>query len=151
QPLSDMATTNGSEQNDRGPYLAAAFFCEDFIEDKKGSLSIVRITDQIDLHVDQAIHPDFPSETNRIQLPIHALISFKTGLSPGEHTITCVMHSPSGKTKEVFRRIVSFSDAQHGGANLRLTLNLGVYKGGLFWLFVYLDGKHMTRMPINIT
>src|SRR5262249_40244121 len=123
-----------------GPYLAAAFFCENVIEDKAdGALSAIRIIDKIDMILPETAAPDFPSEQNKLPVAISAVLSFKTGDATGDHDVRLVMESPSGRENPPFEQTLKFSKEQYGGANLRLNTTIMVVKGGLFWLDVYLD------------
>jgi Family of unknown function (DUF6941) len=134
-----------------GPYLAAAFFCETVLEDKDGALTPIRIIDQINILIPQNAPADFPSEENRISVPAMAVLSFRTGDSPGNHTIRVVMESPTGKRNPPFEQTLPFSEVKHGGANIRLNMTVAVVNGGLFWADVFLDGNLVTRMPLQIT
>jgi len=147
-----MAKKKKRSKPNGGPYLAAAFFCETTIEDKQdGSLSIIRMVDQVTLSLPPSTPAEIPSEQHRLPVYASGLLSFKTGDSPGDHTIRVVMESPSGKRAEqVFEQVVTFTPQPHGGANLRLNHAIMVKKGGLFWFHVYLDGKRVTRMPLQI-
>jgi hypothetical protein len=134
-----------------GPFLAAAFYCETVIEDKgDGTLSAIRIIDQINILVPPDAPLDFPSEQQRIQVPIMAVLSFRTGDAKGTHTVTVVMESPTGKKNTPYEHTIPFSDVKHGGANLRVNMTIAVVKGGLFLADVFLDGKLVTRMPLQI-
>src|SRR5438552_267263 len=111
-----MAKPKKPGKKKRGPYLAAAFFCERTIQDKQDdSLSAIRIVDQLTIGVAPSAPPDFPSEADRISFPTHALLSFKTGDSQGDHNVRCVMESPSGKSSTVFDRNLPFSPQPNGG------------------------------------
>jgi len=137
-----------------GPYLAAALFCEGTTEDKQDSaLSVYRIVDQLNVFLGPETPADFPSEDQRIPIAINALLAFRTGDVPGEHKVRLVLESPSGKIKpeNISEQTVVFTPQPHGGANLRLKSTIGVVKGGLFLLHVYLDGKRMTTMPLQIS
>ena len=58
-----MAKSKTTKKKAGGPYLAAAFFCESTIEDKKdGAISAIRIIDQMEVAIDPAAPPDFPSD-----------------------------------------------------------------------------------------
>jgi hypothetical protein len=147
-----MAKSTKPGRKKGGPYLAAAFFCEKTIEDKQdGSLSAIRIIDQMDIVLDQSAPPDVPSETNRIPVLLHVLLSFKTGDSPGHHTLRLILESPSGKSEQVFEETLPFSEAPQGGANLRINTTIQMKKDGLFWTHVFLDGKCLTSMPFHIS
>jgi hypothetical protein len=136
-----------------GPYLAAALFCETIIEDKKdNTLTAVRIMDQINFTLHPSTPKDFPSETQRLSVPVPTLLAFKTGYSHGgEHTVRIIAESPSGKRQKIFEQVLAFSEAPNGGANLNITQVIHVKKGGLFWLHVFLDGKRVARMPLMIS
>jgi hypothetical protein len=147
-----MAKSSKAKKKKGGPHLAAALFCERIIEDKDdGALSAIRIIDQINIEIEAGAPPDFPSETNRIPVSMQALLMFKTGDSPGNHTVRLVMESPSGKSQEVLERTIPFTQPPHGGANIRNNIFIGVKAGGLFRLHVYVDGKHIAHMPLEIS
>jgi hypothetical protein len=136
----------------RGPYLAAAFFCDQVVRGHDQALTAVRITDNTKFLIPANAPADFPSKNNRASVEITSLLSFKTGYAPaGEHTVRVVMESPSGKLNPVYEQKVPFSAPPYGGANLILLNNIQMYKGGVFWFKVYLDGKLMTEMPFQLT
>jgi hypothetical protein len=143
--------TNKPTKKQRGPYLAAAFFCDQVVKGSDEALTPVRITDQIHVAIAPNAPADFPSKENRIPVQMAALLSFKTGDFPGEHTVRILMESPSGDRSEAHLQKVQFSEPPHGGANLILQNTVRVYRGGLFWFNVYLDDRLMTRMPLHIT
>jgi len=150
--LAEMARQRKEKQKADGPYLATAVFCETTIEDKKDSaLSAIRIIDQINVVIDPSAPPDFPSETNRLPVQVNMLVSFKTGDSPGEHVIRLVMESPSGKANPPTEMTITFTPQPNGGANLRIGNIIHVQKGGLFLMHVFLDGRKMTTMPLQIS
>jgi hypothetical protein len=136
----------------RGPQLAAAVFCEALIEDKSdGAISAIRIFDTFNVVLPSNTPSDFPSAEKRLRVPLWVLLSFKTGDSPGKHRVRVVMESPSGKSGTAFEQDLHLEPPAHGGFNLRLNTNIMVMKGGLFWAHVYLDGKRMTSMPLQVT
>lgn len=141
-----MAKPKKRTKKKGGPHLAAAFFCETIVEDKKdGSLSVIRIIDQITLEV--------PAQVVGEPLPINVtgLVAFKSGDSPGEHRIRLALETPSGEKKTLVEHALVFSDPPQGGGNLRLHGLLMVKTGGLFWAHVFLDDQWVTRMPLLVT
>jgi hypothetical protein len=134
-----------------GPHLAAAFFCDGIIEDAKDhALSAIRMVDTFRIVLPSSAPKDFPSETNRLPVPVSGLLSFKTGDSPGEHVVKLVVESPSGKKQTVYEQHFILGKEPTGGANIRLHQTVQVKKGGLFWMHVFLDGKRVTIMPFQI-
>ena len=147
-----MAKNKKSVKRLGGPFLAAAFFCETTMEDKQdGAISAIRMVDQLTLNLAPSTPPEVPSKKTKLPVYIAGLLSFKTGDAPGDHVLSVVVHSPSGKSQEFLKQTLPFSKPPHGGANLRLNNVIHVYKGGLFWFDIFLDGKRMTRMPLQIT
>jgi hypothetical protein len=144
-----MAKKKPENKKKRGPYVAAAFFCEAAIEDKAdGALSAIRIIDTINVLL--TADPGLPSEEQKLPVAAKAVLSFKTGDSPGEHAIRVVVTSPTGTRSPSFEQIITFTEPQNGGANLVLKMTIAVVKGGIFWFNVYLDGKLVTCMPLHI-
>jgi hypothetical protein len=133
-----------------GPYLAAAFFCENAIADKAdGALIGFRIIDT--LNISLPADPSFPSEEKPLAVQIAGILSFRTGDSPGQHVLRVVMTSPTGKKNPPIEQTLTFTSPEQGGANLVLRNNIRVIKGGVFWFDIFLDGKRFTRMPLRIT
>jgi hypothetical protein len=145
-----MAKKKKGEQRP-GPYLAAAFFCENVVESKAGNLSAIQILDQIKVFIPADAPPDFPSVENKLPLAMAGLLSFKTGERPGDHRVRMVMRSPTGKVQTTLDQTIPFTQPPHGGGNLILRSTLKVNKGGLFLFDVYLDDKLMTTMPLHVT
>lgn len=135
----------------RGPFLAAAFFCESIIEGKDNALTPVHMIDQLQVTLGESTPPDVPSEENRVAVGVWSVICLKTGGSPGDYALQIVAESPSGKKEAVFEQKIALTEPAQGGANIKLHHNIVVKKGGLFWMHVSLDGRPLTSMPLLIT
>jgi hypothetical protein len=147
-----MAKSKVDRKNPKkGPFLSVAAFCELVIESKDGALTPARIIDQITVSIPPDAPPDFPSESNKFPVGIACVISFKSGDSPGKHSLRVIAESPSGKSQIAYDEVVAFSEPPQGGINVRMNQFIGVINGGLFWLHIYLDGRHVTSMPLLIT
>jgi hypothetical protein len=134
-----------------GPYLAAAFFCESTIEDKQdGAISAIRIVDKLTLTIDAAAPPDVPSKEKRVPVRVAMFVSFKTGHAPGSHTIRLVLRGPSGKKTPVREDTLLFAEQPNSGVNIRMIGTIGIATAGLYWMDVLLDGRRLTRMPLEI-
>jgi hypothetical protein len=134
----------------RGPYLAAAVYCQTIVSESEGRVTPVNIFDSINLTIPAGTPPNFPSEENRIHIPVWSFISFRSGDAPGEHNFYIVAESPSGKKQKQEEQVIKLPEGAHAGANLNIKITMGIFKGGLFWTNVYLDNKLMTRMPLLI-
>lgn len=135
-----------------GPYLAAALFCDSVLHGTDGSLSAIRIVDQMALKLSADAPDGVPSESKRLPASVWALLAFKTGYGkPGKHDVKLVLHSPSGKRRVIGQYSPIFTEKPTGGANLKINLVIGIKEGGLFWVDVVLDGMVVTRMPLQIS
>lgn len=144
-----MAKSSVKEKS--GPFLAAAFCCEQTLEDKDGTISAIRIVDRFTITLPASVPANYPSKTHRLPVSFNALVSFKTGDSPGTHTVRCEMVSPSGKVNErAFVQTFAFLEQYTGSVNVRMPIAVGVKQGGLFKMNVYLDDRFMTQVPFEI-
>jgi hypothetical protein len=136
----------------QGPFLAGAFVCEKVLEDKDKALSAIRIVDTFTYILGNDTPPDIPSEEKRLPVQITALLMFKSGNAPGEHSVRVVMVSPTGKIneEEAYTNKITFTDDEASGANITLHTTIAVIKGGVFWFNVYVDDKLVTRIPCRI-
>ncbi len=143
-----MASARKSKK--RGPYLAAAFFCERVMREVDGPLTAIRIIDFYKLVLPADTPNDFPSEDKGIGLEMNGLIGFKSGGSSGNHDLSILMTSPSGKEQNILQKTLQFSQEDNGGSNVHLHINASVYESGLYLFDVELDDTFVTRMPIRI-
>jgi hypothetical protein len=136
-----------------GPYVAAAIFCENILEDMKGMLSVQGINDALLFGLHPLVPKDLPSEEQPINVTHQLLLMFKSGDSPGKHRLKIELESPSGKRETVKDDEVTLSEQPHGGLNIKIAVTLSITSGngGLFLVDVSLDGALMTRVPLNIT
>jgi hypothetical protein len=133
-----------------GPYLAAAVFCESIIEDQRRLTSALGILDGLQILIPAHAPEDFPSVTKKLPVTLNILLMFKTGDSPGKHTLRLVVEQPNGKKSEMMSQEIELAPEPHSGGSVRSVANLGIFSSGLFWIDVFLDSKRLTRMPINI-
>jgi hypothetical protein len=61
------------------------------------------------------------------------------------------MESPSGKSGKAFEQTVPLPPEPNSGVNLKINVVIAAYKGGLFWMRVFLDGELVTKIPCHIT
>src|SRR4051794_16650563 len=63
----------------RGPFLAAAFFCDGILQDMGGVLSVSRIVDQLNISVHPDAPDDVPSKEKPLPVQQNLLVMFRTG------------------------------------------------------------------------
>lgn len=128
-----------------GPYLRTAVLCKDVLEEKDGTLSLIRILDTIV----QRQAPDGPDEMPNFDLNVNAVISFKAGESTGDFTTRMELTSPSGRVLEESSHKFSLKHPG-GGQNFIANFAFEATEEGLHWVNVYLDEELITRMPLRI-
>lgn len=134
-----------------GPFLAAAVFCDSFLEDTSGKISAVGILDGCSFFISPDAPSDVPSKTHPALINQNILLIFRSGDAPGKHKLKFVVEQPDGKRTTALERDLNLSEPPHGGVNLKTVAQFGVYTSGIYWVDVYLDGKRVTRMPLNVT
>lgn len=126
------------------PYVSAALLCEKVLQEKDGTLSIIRIADKLTYHPIGDAAKDIK--------PIHqmqGLVALKSGPVTGEHILRIVGEMPSGRRKELIASSISLLGKDQG-QNLILNLALGLEEDGLHWFDVIFDDEVLTRIPLLI-
>lgn len=77
-----------------GPYLAVATFCENVIEDKQGTLSLIRLIDRMTLTTSG---PDAPEKMPPVPLRTTMVLAFKSGFAKGSHRVRVEPTNPDGQ------------------------------------------------------
>jgi hypothetical protein len=133
-----------------GPFLAAAVFCDNILEEMGGVVTAYRIVDSVQGLIAASAPPDLPSKKNPIEFRLNMLLVFRSGDSPGKHKLKLVVESPLGKRKTMSAQEIELSPEPQGGINFKSNFVLRAYSNGMFWVDVILDGKRLTRMPLSV-
>ncbi len=108
------------------PYILAALLCENVIEDKTGSLSVIRIADKVEF------------ETQGMPEGYKPVIAIKVMRPNGEQ-----------KGAPITLPTVKLLGGDQG-SNTILNLNLGVEDEGLHWFDIYFQDDLLTRIPLTV-
>jgi hypothetical protein len=126
------------------PYLTAALLCEKVLQEKDGTLSIIRIADRV------TYQPIGVAAKNL--KPIHqmqGLVGLKSGPITGEHVLKIIGERPSGQRNELMKSSITLF-GQDQGQNFILNLAIGLEEDGLHWFDVLLDDEVLTRIPLMV-
>lgn len=134
------------DQEPTGPFVGAAFLCEQILTDEGGVVSAIRIVDRI---THSLSGPDIPSEMPPIRVPIKGLVLLKDGAARGRHEVVFRIEHPSGVRQEIGQRSVVFEGGGHG-STIRLELILDLNSEGLYWIDVLLGTRLLTRIPLEV-
>lgn len=129
-----------------GPYVAMAVLCERVLEERDGTLSIIRVVDRITQTVMAASDAALPP----VIVSLSAVVSLKSGSARGSHKLAVRPETPLGvRLSETSTSVLL--EGEDRGAGFTLTLaNLVLDQEGLYWFDVLLDDAVITRMPLRI-
>jgi hypothetical protein len=132
------------KQQGTGPHLDVAVICEDFIQEKDGTYSVVRLVNRLTMH-DTA-----PEPGTVVVLPLKLLVGFKAGGIIGPRTFSLYLDTPSGQRREFLKDCpLNFQGGDTGFvAPIQILLP---YEGdGTYWIDVISDHKQHSRIPLTI-
>jgi uncharacterized protein DUF6941 len=127
------------------PHVVAALFCEKVLQEKDGSLTVVRIADRLTY----TLPPELPEGVKPLA-QLAGLIALRSGSASGKFTLKIRSNSPSGKQDEdFFSSPIELRGGDHG-QNMILNISMGILEDGLFWFDVILDDRVLTRIPLMV-
>ncbi len=133
------------------PYVSA-LLCERVLQEGDGSLSAIRLIDQVNL---APIPHGLPPNVEIIPAVLTAtlLVSLKGGKEGVLHRLAIRVHSPSGATQAMTPQRVRMGSTIPGavpGANVIIQLQASLKTEGIYWFEVRLDGRRATAIPLRV-
>ncbi len=129
-----------------GPYVQVAAFCDQIIEDKQGSLSLIRLIDTL-THTERG--PNAPGEMPAVPYKLTMAVCVKAGRARGRAEVRVVPELPSGEMKEPLAVTVHL-EGDDRGHNMIFNINMTFTLEGLHWFNVYYDDALLTRVPFRV-
>ena len=135
-----------------GPHVSLAVLCEQVIEEKDGTLSLIRVVDRLTTLSDRSATPDqMPAMAHNLFL----VVGLKGDRARGRHTLHIILEKPSGGRFPAPSQSVQFETGEDKGANLVIRLQMAFDEEGLYWFDIYLDRADneqslLTRIPLRI-
>ncbi len=129
-----------------GPYVQVAAFCDQTIEDKQGSLSLIRLIDTL-THAERG--PEAPREMPPVPYKLTLVVCVKAGRARGRGEVRVVPEMPSGEMKDPLLLTVHL-EGDDRGQNLIFNINMTFTLEGLHWFNVYYDDALLTRVPFRV-
>ena len=131
---------------ERGPYIAAATFCEQVLQEASGVLSLIRLVDRI---TTTASGPEPPLEMPTTQLNLTLAIAMKSGDVRGSHPVRITPQLPSGETLAPITLSVHL-EGNNRGQNLLSQMNMPLEMPGVYWFLIHFDDLLMTKVPLEV-
>ena len=132
---------------DTGPFVAAATFCERVLDEKDGSLSIIRMVNQLEIHAEG---PEVPDDLPEGVITPTLFVAMRAGEARGSHTFQVTIESPDGSHKDSPESSVTFPGGPEGTVNLIIPMKIPVVSAGLYWVDIKLNKRLMTRVPLRV-
>ena len=133
------------------PFVAAACFCEQVLQEDDGVLSAIRI---VDTYTIPPLPPgvDVPPDGTRGVILVKGLISLKSGDVAGSGNVALILHKINGETTRLSPEGGWPAVLQGGehGFNIKLQFGLGVKNFGLLWFDVTWNDELLTRIPLRL-
>lgn len=131
---------------EHGPYVQVAAFCETVVEAKDGTLTLVRLIDQL---THTSAGPEPPEEMPQVTYPMKLVVALKSGRARGRSELRIVPERPNGTTAAPLNFSVHF-EGEHRGVNVVGNVNFTFTMEGLYWFRVYLDDRLLTAIPFRV-
>lgn len=109
-----------------GPYLVAALLCEKVLQEKDGTISVIRMIDRITLTVNTL---DLPETIPSTIINLSALISLKSGSARGKGIVKLRVETPSG-LKLLDQLLPVLFEGDDRGVNLIVAFNMVIDQEG---------------------
>lgn len=132
--------------NEGGPYVQVACMCDQVIEDKEGSLSLIRIIDTL-THTERG--PNAPRDMPPVPYNLTMVAVLKAGRARGRAEVKVVPEMPSGERMAPLTVTVHM-DAEDRGHNLIFKMNFTFRMEGLHWFNIFYDDTLLTRTPFRV-
>jgi hypothetical protein len=129
-----------------GPYIQVATFCAHALQERDGTLSVIRAIDTVTLSAPaQAAPPELPEGGT---LATTLVVALKPDDARGRHPLTIRPEAPSGAYLPAQTFDMTFAGEERG-VNLVLNLSIQVVEG-LYWFDVLVNEVLLTRIPLRI-
>jgi hypothetical protein len=128
--------------------LNAALICEQVLEDKEGTVSVVRIADRLTIDVVGQLPA---SDEPVIRVPSTLFLVFRRETAkPSDHRVRLTVTSPSGVESTVGESTLKIGEGLGQGTDLVLRFEFPVSRLGLYWVNVIADDQLLARVPIEV-
>lgn len=136
---------------DTGPYVNVAAFCDMTLLGADGTLSVIRIIDQV---TNQAVGSEPPDDMPPFVFQATLVMAIKAGDARGRFAIKIRPEAPDGRALPTQENTIHL-DGGHSGINLITDVKVGLNLEGLYWfdiLFVSAPGQErlLTRVPLRV-
>ena len=124
-------------------WITAAVVCTNILEEKDGSISLIRFADKLTINTQNLPEGMAPA------VPIDMFIAVR-GDQPGQHVLNLSLHSPSGQQGPITQEIVAKVEGPERGFNIKTRLVMPADEEGMYLIDVLLDKELFVRVPLQV-
>ena len=139
---------SSTEKTVGGPYLDAAFICEDAVKEVDGTYSAIRMVNRIIFH-EQTFNPG-----TIILTPLTLVVGFKAGDASGTRHLFLYVTDPSRERTAFegyeFPYAVTFNGGDTGTLMVLRNFAIKYQTDGTYWIDVLLERELYSRLPLTI-
>jgi hypothetical protein len=126
-----------------GPFVSVACVCQTPLQETNGQISIIRITDRVQV---VGMTPQMqPQPLQHLSL----VLILRSGTLRESHPIEIVAFTPSGQELPSTEASVLFEGDERGPGFIT-PLSFVATEEGLYWFEVRLSGQFLTRIPLRV-
>jgi hypothetical protein len=136
-----------AEESLNGPFVSVTLW-ENVIEERDGTLTAIRLIDQLNIDVPPSVGPDV--ETVLVPKSLAILVTIRDGEPNRAYEINIRLRSPDGRTLtfEPAGRVIAGGSVN--GANFIARTSFGSQLEGLYHFDIALGGDFMTSVPLRV-
>jgi hypothetical protein len=128
----------------------AALICERILHELDGTLTAVRIVDQVTYW--RPVGGPKEGEPVTVPMQLALLIVLKDPTGPGDYTLRIVARTPMGAASDIGAQSVNLSPGQGEvpGLSVGINLVLSLRDPGLHWFDIYLNEALISSVPLHV-
>jgi hypothetical protein len=130
-----------------GPFLVAALLCERVIEEKDGSVSAIRVVDEIRLDLET---PEPGAVQVVVPLSLALLVAIRSAEIDRMYELSITLRTPSGKRRRLSPPGRLQPRGSVAGANFIAKMQFATNEEGTHYFDIELDNRFLTRVPLNV-
>jgi hypothetical protein len=132
-----------------GPFLQASLLCQDTIQDKDNTFSVIRIADQLNIRVSKKLES---GEWPPVPQLLRFFFSLKAGKARGDYKVTIIPKKPKPGGSELRHGsfTINFSKGDNEAVYLPFNIKITLDQPG-FWSFdVLVNDTFITRTILEV-
>jgi hypothetical protein len=129
------------------PFVNLAAFCDRVLQERDGTISLIRVIDRIALVPLEGVPPE---QMPPLTVHANAVLGFKSGPAQGIRDLGLKIRNPQGVVQETKPPFPLEFLGGSQGVNLVFTLGFEARQAGVYWIDVLIGNEVITSMPLEV-